>query len=301
MKFGKLPDEEIDGVDFTLPQDHSETTRILADLPSNGEAPKVYVGCAKWGRKEWVGLIYPSGTKDKDFLDHYVQQFNGIELNTTFYSIKKANVERWASKAGDGFKFCPKFSQTITHMKRLKDIQDMTDYYLEACHAFGDRLGTTFLQLPDNFSPKKFNDLQNYISELPEDFPVTVELRHTSWFTDPVVFDETFSMLESYGKGAVITDTAGRRDCVHQRLTMNSVFVRFNGYNLHPSDFTRIDDWVTRIKTWLNNGLKEVYFFIHQEDETNSPKTCEYVIEKLNKECGLNLKPPVFQTGGLFD
>ena len=292
MKFGKVSESELDTVDFSLPPDHEKTAKSLVE--GNGEQTKVYVGCAKWGRKEWLGLIYPQGTKDSAFLDHYVTQFNGIELNTTFYGIKKANVERWASKARDGFKFCPKFSQTISHLRRLKGVKEITDYFLDASNAFGDHLGTSFLQMPENFSPNKFNELEQFMKELPADYPTFVELRHTSWFTDPMVFDETFDMLERYKKGVVITDVAGRRDCLHQRLTIPSAFIRFNGYNLHPTDYSRMDDWVQRIKIWIENGAEEIYFFLHQSDETYTPKTCAYMIEQLNKHCGLNLRAPEF-------
>ena len=55
-----------------------------------------------------------------------------------------------------------------------------------------------------------------------------------------------------------------------------------------------MDDWVQRIKTWVENGAEEIYFFSHQSDETYTPKTCAYMIEQLNKHCGLNLEAPEF-------
>jgi len=45
--------------------------------------PQIYVGCAKWGRKDWVGKIYPEGIKESDFLKLYGKHFNSIELNAT--------------------------------------------------------------------------------------------------------------------------------------------------------------------------------------------------------------------------
>lgn len=292
MKFGKLSGAELDAVDWTLPEDHRDTQKLLKELPAT--APQVYAGCAKWGRKEWVGQIYPEGTKDKEFLDHYVQHFDAIELNSTFYGTRKVIVEGWAERARPGFKFCPKFFQRISHYKRLKGAEEITEAFLYIMNSFGPYLGTSFLQMPDNFTTKKFEDLQNFMELLPQDIPIAVELRHKDWFTDPAVSDELFPMLASYNKSVVITDTAGRRDCVHQRLTSNTVFIRFNGYDLHPSDYTRIDDWVERIKTWVGEGLETVYFFAHQEDETHTPVICDYFIEKINAALGLNLTRPQF-------
>ena len=48
----------------------------------------------------------------------------------------------------------------------------------------------------------------------------------------------------------IIVDTAGRRDMLHMRLTTPSAFIRYVGAN-HPSDYTRLDDWVERIENWV--------------------------------------------------
>lgn len=292
MKFGKLSGAELEAVDWTLPEDHADTTDLLATLESG--TPQIYAGCAKWGRKEWVGQLYPEGTKDKEFLDHYVQHFNAIELNSTFYGTRKVIVEGWAKRARPGFKFCPKFFAKISHYQRLKGIEEITEAFLYIVNSFGPNLGMSFLQMPDNFTPKKFEDLQKFMELLPQDVPIAVELRHKDWFTDPTVSDELFPMLASFNKSVVITDTAGRRDCVHQRLTSNSVFIRFNGYDLHPSDYTRIDDWVKRLKSWVDQGLETVYFFAHQEDETHTPITCDYFLKRINEELKLDLARPQF-------
>ena len=78
-------------------------------------------------------------------------------------------------------------------------------------------------------------------------------------------------------------------------LTVPKAFIRYVGNSLHPTDYTRIDEWVARIGTWLNNGIKEVYFFMHMHDEALSPELSLYLVDKLNKECGLKLPRPVFQ------
>ena len=94
--------------------------------------------------------------------------------------------------------------------------------------------------------------------------------------------------------GAVITDTAGRRDCAHMHLTLPKTFIRYVGNSLHPSDFTRIDAWVNRMKYWLDKGMEELYFFMHMHDEATSPELTIYLIDKLNAECGLSLIKPTF-------
>ena len=94
--------------------------------------------------------------------------------------------------------------------------------------------------------------------------------------------------------GIVITDTAGRRDCAHMNLTVSKAFIRYVGNSLHPSDYTRCDAWIKRMKHWLNNGLQELYFFMHMHDEATSPELTVYLVDKMNKELGLNLIKPKF-------
>src|SRR6218665_1674949 len=85
MEFGRVPEAELKKIDFSLPEEPSFNKKFLKGKPLKN--PKVYFGCAKWGRTEWVGKIYPLKTKEKDFLQHYVEHYNSIELNATHYKI----------------------------------------------------------------------------------------------------------------------------------------------------------------------------------------------------------------------
>ncbi|TKC63519.1 DUF72 domain-containing protein [Pedobacter hiemivivus] len=300
MDFGKVGANELRAVDFTLPEDGKQTAITLAGAKPVKD-PTFYIGCAKWGRKEWLNMIYPPKTKEADFLDEYVKHFNSIELNAVFYSIPNAElIRKWRAKAeenaSNGFLFCPKFSRTISHIKRLKDAEVPTDLYLSSIHEFGQFLGPCFLQLGDNFGPKNFDVLENYIKHLPVDLEVFVELRHEDWFSDHAARAQLFEMLAKYKKGAIITDASGRRDCVHMELTIPEIFIRFvgNGQEHKDSDFARIDDWVVRIKTWLDKGLAKVYFFLHQHDEKDTPILANYTIEQFNKHLSAKVAPIKF-------
>jgi len=101
-------------------------------------------------------------------------------------------------------------------------------------------------------------------------------------------------VLKELNMGSVITDTAGRRDCCHMNLSINKAFIRYVGNSLHPTDYTRCDEWVSRIKHWLSKGLEELYFFMHMHDEALSPELTVYLVDKLNNECGLSLEKPKF-------
>lgn len=300
MNFGLLDAEQLSDVDFSLGTDGFQTKKTLKK-GSPVKNPKFFVGCAKWGRKEWVNLIYPQKTKAANFLDEYVKQFNSIELNAVFYNIPKPElIRKWKLKADEnannGFLFFPKFSRAISHMKRLKVAGDATDRYLVSIHEFGKYLGPCFIQLSDKFSPASFDILEGYLKALPADLKVFVEVRHAEWFADPISRKKLFEMLSKYKKGAVITDASGRRDCVHMELTIPEAFIRFvgNGSAHQASDFARVDEWVTRLKSWQAKGLKNIYFFLHQHDEKDTPILANYTIQQFNKHLGASLKEVAF-------
>lgn len=294
MEFGRVEESQLDNIDFSLPAEPAFNKLVLKG--KRVKNPWAYIGCAKWGRTEWVGKIYPPKTKEKDFLDHYVQHYNSIELNATHYKIYgAAGIGKWAAKAKDkDFLFCPKMYQGVTHRGSLSDKDFLTSEFLRGIIAFGQHLGPIFIQVSDTFSPKRKEELFTYLRSLPTDLQFFLEVRHHDWFAKDAIREALFSTLTELNIGAVITDTSGRRDCAHMHLTIPKAFIRYVGNSLHPTDYTRTDTWIERMKYWLDKGLEELYFFMHMHDETYSPELTVYLVDKLNAACGLNLQKPVF-------
>ena len=298
MDFGKISYTELDTINFILPPE-PESNRLLLS-GSRAASPAVYVGCPRWGVKEWVGKLYPKGTGDGRFLYEYTKQFSCIELNSTFYNLyDEAAIAKWAAKASEGFKFCPKIYQGISHEGSLTGKQELTEAFTKSMAAFGSYLGPSFLQLSDRFGPQRMPELADYLRAFPTAFPLFVELRHPDWFL-PGNLQALTALLQETGKGLVITDTAGRRDCCHMHLSQAKTMIRFVANNLHSTDYTRIDAWVERCRIWIEAGLQELYFIIHMSHEKHSPELAAYLVEKLNAACRLNLKKPVLLQQELF-
>jgi uncharacterized protein YecE (DUF72 family) len=286
MKFGSVNNPQ--DIDFTLPKDHPDTKRVL-NLVKDDNIPEIYVGCAKWNRADLKGF-YPRGTKDE--LMYYSRQFNAIELNATFYRIFPAEqFSTWYDKTPKGFKFFPKLNQEISHWKRLNDTNAIVENYLYNASNLKEKLGTVFLQMHNNFAPKDFNQVVRFIENWPETIPLAVEFRHTNWYNDEAIAADLYQLLETNNISNIVVDTAGRRDLMHMRLTNATAFVRYVGAN-HQTDYTRLDDWVERLKLWKNQGIKEINFFIHQNIEKESPLLSAYFIKKINTELGYALKIP---------
>jgi uncharacterized protein YecE (DUF72 family) len=291
MQFGQVENPGL--VDFALPDDHPDTRKVLAKQKP-GKAFHVWVGCAKWNKKDLKGF-YPRGVPDE--LAYYAGQFNSIELNATFYHSPDAGqVEAWRNKTPEGFRFYPKVPATISHYKRLTEFKAPLKAFTDAITHFDDRLGIPFLQLHDNFKPKDFDRIEAFMDLYPEKLPLAVEPRNTAWFNpggeDAALSDSFFELLKTRGREAVLVDTLGRRDILHMRLTTGAAFIRFVGAN-HPTDYVRLDDWVKRIALWREQGLKSLHFFVHQHVEKESPLLSAHFIKNLNKTFNLNLKVPV--------
>jgi len=297
MEFGKVANPG--AVDFKLPKDAPETKEVLSKIKT--KEFEAYVGCAKWNRTDLKGF-YPRGTKDE--LAYYSTQFNSIELNATFYKMPTwQQVETWKNKTPDNFKFFPKLTNNISHYQRLNDVKEEVADFCNAISNFDEKLGMAFLQLRDDFKPKDFDRIKKVLEDFPKGVPLGIEVRNNEWFDKAEIQDQFCQLLEKHNAANIIVDTAGRRDMLHMRLTNPVAFIRYVGAN-HPSDVTRLEEWIPRIEKWKKEGLQKLYFFVHQNIELESPLLATDFIRKLNKALKIDVPYPNKETGqnkDLFD
>lgn len=285
MKFGQVDNPQ--DINFAIPPDKEESKVVLSK--SRGGNLDIKVGCAKWNKTDLKGF-YPKGTKDE--LGYYSTQFNSIELNATFYRLFPATTfEKWYDTVPKDFLFFPKLEQTISHFKRLKDVEEVVDNNVNNMSHLKEKLGMPFLQMHNNFGPKDFDRVRAFVDNWKYDIPLAMEFRHTDWYNDPNVSEQLYDLLESNGITNVLVDTAGRRDLMHMRLTTPTAFVRWVGAN-HESDYARLDEWVKRVADWKKHGLTKLYFFVHQNIEKESPLLSAYFVKELNKKIGIDLHVP---------
>ena len=214
-------------------------------------------------------------------------------MNATFYNIfSRQQVITWCDKTLENFRFFPKITQSISHYRRLIDVRELTDEYCYNINNFEDKLEMVFLQLNDNFKFKSYDRLQSFIENFPKAIPLAVELRNTEWFNDKAISNEVYELFEKNGVTNIIVDTAARRDLLHMRLTTPKAFIRYVGANHPQGDRERLDDWVERLKVWIEQGIRDIYFFVHQNIEMESPFLAAYFIERLNSELNLSLQIP---------
>jgi uncharacterized protein YecE (DUF72 family) len=244
---------------------------------------KLYLGTSQWVHENWAGGLYPENAGPKDFLYHYSKLFNCVELNPTFYNeLDPKTVLSWKKKVSSLFKFCPKFPQAISHDRFFHNVDGITNKFLRSIKHFGSNLGNCFLQLPLNFNPRNLYLLEDFLTKIPDEFNVNVELR-LDWLKSQTITGHALDALRQHRTGIVIVDSAETRPYLNKlKLTNDSAFVRFIGYN-HPTDLERINEWIVLIGEWKEKGIRDVYFILHFPQKDNSPEIVLYSIDNFNK------------------
>ena len=288
MKFGKADSiKELKGLDWALPK-----TR-LDFPPSQFSNLKIFTGGTMWTIKPWRGSVYPINDPMRTWPKHYGKQFGTIEFNATHYKIySPEKMAEWANTMPEGFEFCPKFPAIISHYRRFNNCEGPTDDYIKGILALREKLGPTFLQLPPHYSPKQSEKLIEYIEAWPRELKMSVEFRHPLWFDGGRDAERVWSLMSELGIGAVISDTALRRDALHMRLTSPFIIVRFGGYDGHNSDKIRLENWCN----WIDenkNSIQSFHFLVHQTNSVRTPQTCIDFAEKCMQTLKIKVKSPV--------
>src|SRR4051812_13868183 len=112
----------------------------------------LHVGTSGYSYPKWKGAFYPESLPAKQMLHYYGRQFRTVEVNYTFRTLPTASVlESWTKAVPVDFRFVLKAPQRITHVKRLKDVDDTLAQFLEVADRLRKRRGPLLFQLPPNF------------------------------------------------------------------------------------------------------------------------------------------------------
>jgi uncharacterized protein YecE (DUF72 family) len=147
---------------------------------------RAWVGTSGYTYPHWVGVLYPEGLPESRWFERYVQVFDAVELNVTFYRLPAPKTfEGWARRAPQDFAFVVKGSRYVTHVRRLREPQEPVRVLLDACRPLGDRLRCVLWQLPPRFRADP-SRLREFLRVLPRTVQHAFEFRDLSWFTDAV-------------------------------------------------------------------------------------------------------------------
>lgn len=251
---------------------------------------KIYIGTSGWQYKGWKGILYPEGVPQKDWLRYYTKHFNTVEVNSSFYRQTKASTfKKWEEEVGPDFTFSVKGVRFITHIKRLKDVEDSLKIFFDNVGVLvskskrqGKSIKHVILwQLPPSFK-KDTERLKKFLDSLPKDFQHAFEFRHESWM-DASVF--TTLLVPRPGRGVklrlrrdvvctpVIQDWKAWPRLLDDREIYERckkwidkfpfIYIRFHGAKqLYASNYGEgeLKEWAEKIKKWKKKYDVYVYF-----------------------------------------
>ena len=264
----------------------------------------VKIGCPIWTHEQWFGSLFPANTAKEKSLAAYAQNFNCVEGNTSFYHIPdEKTVMRWAEQVPEDFRFTFKFHRSISHDKKLINIENDVHLFLSRMALLEDKLGCLMLQLPASFSPHQLGHLASFIALLPKNLRYAVEVRHLVFFDKSDNEKALNQLLIENNINRVIMDTRALFSCpviggpanggpasrdkiiedtqrkkpkvpTHVIATSETPLVRFVGHPDIQANKPFYSPWIHKTKQWLDEG-KSPYLFFHMPNTFDAPWLAE--------------------------
>jgi uncharacterized protein YecE (DUF72 family) len=211
----------------------------------------VRIGTSGWCYDHWVDVLYPPGLPSARRLSRYVEEFDTVELNASFYRWPKdSTFAGWRAQLPDGFTMSVKAHRGLTHYRRLGTPEPWIERFERCWRELGDRHGVLLVQLhPDQRRDSSAQArLDTFLASMPELIRVAVELRHPSW-NDPAVY----ALLERRRTAYVVMSGAGL-PCL-PRATTDFVYVRMHGpapETMYAGSYSddELRQWADRIARW---------------------------------------------------
>lgn len=240
----------------------------------------IRIGISGWRYGPWRKDFYPEGLRQDDELSFASRAVNTIEINGSFYSLQTPERYRhWHDETPDDFVFSVKGPRFITHMRRLRDIEEpLANFFASGPLLLAGKLGPILWQFPPNM---QFDEalFAHFLEVLPTDraaarrlaahcsarlkgsagtdikgnatLRYAVEVRHESFLCEAFV-----KLLRKHAVALVVADSAGKWPYVED-VTSNFVYLRLHGdTELYSSGYTAraLRRWCQRIEAWSTGG-----------------------------------------------
>ncbi len=221
----------------------------------------IWIGTSGWHYKHWLGTFYPARLPASQMLANYVQHFDTVELNNTFYKLpSESSLLSWREETPPHFHFAVKGSRFLTHMKKLSNAHDGLNRFLEAVTILEPKLGPILFQLPPRWE-LNLERLASFLAIFPRYLRGVFEFRNPTWDT-PQIYD----LLAQNNMAYCIFDLAGYLSPI--QVTADFAYIRLHGpggkYQGSYSD-EALTHWAKQIAEW-NEKLAAVYVYFDNDD-----------------------------------
>lgn len=186
----------------------------------------IHIGTSGWSYKHWKGLFYPPELKPTEWLTFFAERYINTEINASFYYLPlKKTVEGWMEKVPASFKFCPKISRYITHIKRLKDPEETLEKFFKVFAPMKPKMGPVLVQLPPSlkFDYEVAEHFYSVTKKQYKGYYFAMEVRHDTWLAE-----ESLTLMAKYDIAFVISQS-GKRFPYAEHVTAKHIYVRFHG------------------------------------------------------------------------
>ncbi|MCD6429343.1 DUF72 domain-containing protein [bacterium] len=232
---------------------------------------KIFIGTSGWTYSHWKGKFYPEGLLSNEYLEFFSQYFKTTEINYSFYHLPRSTTfQKWYNQTPKDFVFSVKASRFITHIKRLKNVEEAWSQFIENALNLKEKLGPILFQFPPSFKVDKENigRLKNFL-KLTFNYPSSTihyslrfafEFRHKTWI-DKKVFD----LLKKYNAAWVIADSS--RYPKSETTTADFVYIRMHGPGaLFASKYSKQDlkELAQKIAEYKKQG-KDVFVYFNND------------------------------------
>ena len=225
---------------------------------------RLRVGTSGYNFPEWKGTFYPARIKPAEMLPYYADRLSAVEVNYTFYRMPNARtVAGWMQAVPEGFTFVLKAPQRITHIARLRDVEDPLRYFTETIRPLGVRLGPILFQLPPNFK-QDLARLKNLLTLFPADLRCAWEFRHPSWFAD-----DTYEALRTANAALCVADSEEGNTPLESTADFGYFRLRHEGYSKED-----LDRWAERVRE-LGRTWQDAFVFFKHEEAGAGPKLAQ--------------------------
>ncbi len=195
---------------------------------------RVAVGTCGFSYADWVGPVYPRGTKPAAMLELYAHRFPIVEIDSTYYRVPPpAAFASMVHRTPEGFRFTAKLPGTATHVRAeaAGRVHDDVAAFRAAVDplAGAGRFAAALMQFPTSFRP---NDAtRDHLAALRRALPdlsLVAEFRHREWQSD-----ETLRLLDELDVGVVNVDQPQFPTMLRPSSDVTSAiaYVRFHGRN----------------------------------------------------------------------
>jgi uncharacterized protein YecE (DUF72 family) len=221
----------------------------------------IHIGTSGWSYQHWKQLYYPLDLSEAKWLEFYAETFKVSEINTSFYHLpKQATTKGWSGRVPKDFKFCPKMSRYLTHMKKLNDPEESMERFFDAFMPLKRKTGPVLIQLPHmvKFNAAKAENLYRLCKKSYAYYTFAMEVRHESWMTE-----ESIALMKKYNIAFVISQS-GSAFPYAEFVTAQHIYVRFHGPGaLYASKYTteHLQKFAELFLNWQKQGHSVWAFF----------------------------------------